>query len=351
MATGKTALVTGITGQDGSLLAEFLLKKSYRVIGLQEWSATDNTCNLDGLKDNPDFILRYGDMSDGASLLRLVQEFQPDEIYNLAGMSHVGVSFDLPEMTADINGVGTTRILEAIRSAGLAQRTRFYQASSSEMFGNALAPQNEQTPFQPCSPYGAAKLYAYWMTVNYRQTYGMHASNGILFNHESTVRGEHFVTRKIAQAAAKIACGRQRKLSLGNLDARRDWGDARDYVRGMWMMLQQDKPGDYVLATGESHSVRDFTAAAFKIAGIDIIWRGSGKKEQGIHARDGRVLIDVDPAFYRPAELHELCGDASQAREKLGWKPAKSFDALVRDMVTAEIKFEMTGEKTWQMAS
>lgn len=337
----KIALVTGITGQDGATLAEFLLGKGYRVIGLRQWSATSDDCNIAHLAEDENFSLVHGDMTDGGSLARIVAQTQPDEIYNLAAQSHVKVSYDLPEMTADINALGTLRLLEAIRIAGCARKTRFYQASSSEMFGNAPAPQSESTPFAPCSPYAAAKVYAYWIVATYRQAYGLHASNGILFNHESTIRGEEFVTRKIAMAAARIGLGLQKDLSLGNLDARRDWGHARDYVEGMWRMLQRDVPGDYVLATGETRSVRDFTQRAFSHAGYDLVWRGSGAEEVGCDSRSGRVLVRVDPALFRPNEVHCLCGDASTARRELGWRPRTEFDALVREMVEAEQRVVM----------
>lgn len=333
---GKTALVTGITGQDGPILAQFLLDKGYRVLGLQQWSATDNAQNLIQVQDRPGFSLACGDMTEGLGLARIVRDLQPGEIYNLAAQSHVGASFDLPEMTADVNAVGTLRLLEAIRLAGLEGKTRFYQASSSELFGNAPAPQNERTPFAPCSPYAAAKLYAYWIAVTYRQAYGIHASNGILFNHESTIRGETFVTRKIARAAARIEAGAQEVLTLGNLDAKRDWGHARDYVEGMWLMLQQERPGDYVLATGQAHSVRRFVELCFAQAGMPLEWSGQGIHETGRHARTGRVLVKVDPALFRPTEVSMLLGDASLARETLGWTPKTTFEDLVHEMVSAE---------------
>lgn len=332
----KTALVTGITGQDGALLAGFLLEKGYRVIGLRQWSATPDDCNIAHLAGEENFSLIHGDMADGGSLARIVAQTRPDEIYNLAAQSHVKVSYDLPEMTADINALGPLRLLEAVRLAGYERKVRFYQASSSEMFGNAPAPQSETTPFMPCSPYAAAKAYAFWIVTTYRQAYGLHASNGILFNHESTIRGEEFVTRKIALAAARIGLGLQRDLRLGNLDAMRDWGHARDYVEGMWRMLQQDAPGDYVLATGQTRSVREFTEKAFACAGYDIDWRGEGVAETGCDARTGRVLVRVDPALFRPNEVHCLCGDSAKARRVLGWRPRTGFDALVREMVETE---------------
>lgn len=332
----KAAFITGVTGQDGSLLAAFLLDTGYEVHGLRLYSATDDTARIQDLLQNPAFRLHHGDMTDGGALWRLLSIVRPDEIYNLAAQSHVRVSFDVPEATADINALGTLRLLEAVR--GLKLDARFYQASSSEMFGNASAPQNENTPFSPCSPYGAAKLYAYWITRNYRDAYGIHASNGILFNHESPVRGEEFVTRKIARAVAMVEAGTLDCLTIGNLSARRDWGHARDYVEGMWMMLQQDVPGDYVLATGQARSVRDFVTAAFALTGVNIVWSGKGVEEKGIDARTGRVLVKVDPALYRPTELHELVGDAAKARQAFGWKPRTAFRDLVREMVAAERK-------------
>ncbi len=350
MRFAKTALVTGVTGQDGALLSAFLLEKGYRVIGLQQWSATDNTQNFACLpQESGEFRLRYCDMGDSASLQRLVAEYRPDEIYNLAAMSHVGVSFELPEITADTNALGTLRLLEAIRLAGLGDSVRFYQASSSELFGNAPPPQNETTPFQPCSPYGAAKLYAYWITVNYRQSYGIHASNGILFNHESTIRGEHFVTRKITKAVASIAAGSQEPLVLGNMEARRDWGHAADYVEGMWLMLQQDEPDDYVLATGESHSVRDFVEASFACAGIHLAWIGSGMNETGINKSNGRILVKVDKSLYRPSELNFLMGDSSKAKQKLGWRPTRNFIQLVREMTLSDMRLAEENSTTATM--
>ncbi|HEY8192137.1 MAG TPA: GDP-mannose 4,6-dehydratase [Alphaproteobacteria bacterium] len=330
----KIALITGVTGQDGALLAGFLLDKGYEVHGMRLYAATDDTARLKDLLSNPSFKLHYGDLTDGGALWRLLSEIKPHEIYNLAAQSHVKVSFEMPEATADINALGTLRLLEAIR--GLKLETRFYQASSSEMFGNAPAPQSETTPFQPCSPYGAAKLYAYWITRNYRDAYGLHASNGILFNHESPVRGEEFVTRKIARAVAAIEAGTQEILKIGNLAARRDWGHAADYVQGMWLMLQQDTPGDYVLATGKARSVKEFVTAAFALTGVNIVWTGKGMDEKGIDARSGRVLVLVDPDLYRPAELHELVGNAALAYEKLGWTAHTAFRDLVREMVNAE---------------
>ena len=331
----KVALLTGVTGQDGTLLADFLLAKGYKVHGLRLYAAHDDTQRIVHLQNNQRFHLHYGDLTDGGSLSRLLNEIRPDELYNLGAQSHVQVSFAAPEATANINALGPLRLLEALRGPGL-ERTRFYQASSSEMFGNAPGPQNEDTPLNPCSPYGAAKVFAYHTVRNYRQAYGLHASNGILFNHESPLRGEEFVTRKVTRAAAAIAAGRMDMLRIGNLDARRDWGHARDYVEGMWLMLQQDKPDDYVLATGQARSVRDFITAAFACAGMQIRWQGAGPDEKGIEVKTGRVIVAVDPRFFRPADLHELIGDASRARRVLGWKPRTPFAALVREMVEAD---------------
>jgi GDPmannose 4,6-dehydratase len=352
MYFAKTALITGITGQDGYHLAKLLLKKNYRIIGLQQWSATDNTQNISELTEQSNFILRYGDMGDSASLVRLLQEFQPGEIYNLAAMSHVGASFEMPELTADTNALGTLRLLEAIRLSGISGSCRYYQASSSELFGNAPPPQNEHTPFQPCSPYGAAKLYGYWITVNYRNAYGIHASNGILFNHESCIRGEHFVTRKITKAIASIVAGEQDILLLGNLDAKRDWGHSADYVEGMWLMLQHNSPGDYVLATGIAHSVREFAGAAFACAGINLRWEGEGMQERGINSATGRPLIAVDRDLYRPEEVNFLLGDASRARKILDWRPKRSFSDLVKEMVLSDLnESSKTGNISCMMAS
>ncbi len=330
---GKKAFITGITGQDGALLAQFLLEKGYEVHGLRLYSASTDTQRLDIFSDNGNFHLHYGDLTDGGNLRRLIETIAPDEIYNLGAQSHVGVSFEVPEATAQINALGTLRLLEAIRDTDI----RFYQASSSEMFGSAPAPQDESTPFAPCSPYATAKLYAYWLVRNYRDSYGLHASNGVLFNHESALRGEEFVTRKISLAVAAMALGQQESLSIGNLDARRDWGHARDYVEGMWRMLQQDTPDDFVLATGKAHSVRDFINAAFACAGTSLTWQGQGLDEKGIDRKTGRVLVQVDPQFFRPNEVHELLGDASKASAKLGWKPRISFGQLVEEMVSADI--------------
>lgn len=327
----KTALITGVTGQDGSILAQFLLNKNYVVHGLRCYSATYDLERLpDYILNHADFHLCTGDLTDGGNLIRALQTIQPDEIYNLGAQSHVGASFEVPEASADINGLGTLRLLEAMRTLRLNQ-TRFYQASSSEMFGNGPGPQNEETPFAPCSPYAVAKLYAYWIVRTYRQAHGLHASNGILFNHESPVRGDEFVTRKIARA---VASGE--KLTLGNLDAKRDWGHARDYVEGMWLMLQQENPGDYVLATGQSHSVRDFVVAAYKHMEVDIQWIGSGITEQGLCRKTKRSLVTIDATLFRPAEIHHLLGNAAKARSVLGWVPRVGFDRLVAEMVDAE---------------
>lgn len=332
----KTAVITGITGQDGALLASLLLGKGYIVHGMRPYAAVNDTDRIDKILDHSRFHLHHGDLTDGGNLWRLLSEVQPDELYNLGAQSHVKVSFDTPEATANINALGTLRLLEAVRGLGLKDKTRFYQASSSEMFGNAPAPQNENTPFRPCSPYGISKLAAYWYARNYREAYGLHASNGILFNHESPLRGEEFVTRKIVRAVAMIEAGQQDNLTIGNLDAERDWGHAADYVEGMWRMLQQEVPDDYVLATGQTRSVRDFIMAAFALSGVKIDWRGEGLDEQGIDQRSGRVLVSVDPAFFRPVELHALVGDATKAHRKLGWKPRRDFNMLVADMVSAE---------------
>ncbi|MBY3347667.1 GDP-mannose 4,6-dehydratase [Rhizobium laguerreae] len=340
----KVALVTGITGQDGAYLAELLLEKGYIVHGLKRRSSTFNTSRIEHLYEdphveNPRFILHYGDMTDSTNLIRVVQETQPDEIYNLAAQSHVQVSFETPEYTANADGTGTLRLLEAIRLLGLTKKTRFYQASTSELYGKVQeVPQSETTPFYPRSPYAAAKLYAYWIVVNYREAYGMHASNGILFNHESPIRGETFVTRKITRAAAAIHLGLQERLYLGNLDAKRDWGHAREYVRGMWLMLQQDEPEDYVLATGETHSVRSFVDKAFAQVGMPIDWRGNGVEEKGYDKTSGRCVVEIDPAYFRPTEVDLLIGDPTKAHTKLGWKHETSLDQLVAEMVREDLK-------------
>ena len=338
----RVALIAGATGQDGAYLAEFLLSKGYTVHGIKRRSSSFNTERIDHLIHDPheegvSFHLHYGDVTDATNIIRIVQETQPDEIYNLAAQSHVQVSFETPEYTANADGLGTLRLLESIRILSLEKKTRFYQASTSELFGKAQEiPQRETTPFYPRSPYAAAKLYAYWITVNYREAYGMHASNGILFNHESPVRGETFVTRKITRAVASIEYGLQKKLFLGNLDAMRDWGHARDFVEGMWLVLQEDGPDDYVLATGEAHSVREFAEKAFAHIGRTIVWRGSGVEEKGIDKSTGEVLIEVDPRYFRPTEVDFLLGDSSKARDKLGWRHKTSFDELVSDMVKAD---------------
>lgn len=339
----KTALITGVTGQDGAYLAESLLKKGYIVHGVRRRSSSFNSSRIEHLykdlhEDDVRFFLHYGDLTDATGLIRLIQQINPDEIYNLGAQSHVFVSFETPEYTANGDGLGVLRLLEAIRILGLTEKTRFYQASTSELYGKVMEiPQRETTPFYPRSPYAVAKLYAYWITVNYREAYGIHASNGILFNHEGPTRGETFVTRKITRAVAAIASGKQDKLYLGNLDAKRDWGHARDYVEGMWMMLQQPKPDDYVLATGETHSVREFVDLAFAEAGMTIDWSGEGVSEIGRDAKSGRVLVEVDPRFFRPTEVDLLIGDPTKAREVLGWQATTKFEALVREMVRHDI--------------
>jgi len=339
----KTTLITGITGQDGAYLAELLLDKGYEVHGVKRRSSAFNTARIDHLyhdkheKGRP-FKLHHGDMTDSTNLMRLVSEIQPDEIYNLAAQSHVAVSFETPEYTANADGIGTLRILEALRILKLAEKTRFYQASTSELYGLVQeTPQRETTPFHPRSPYAAAKLYAYWITVNYREAYGMHASNGILFNHESPLRGETFVTRKITRAAAAIHHGFQDKLYLGNLDARRDWGHAREYVQGMWLMLQQDEPDDYVLATGETIPVRDFVTHAFAQTGVELDWRGVGVDEQGLDRKTGRALVEVDRRYFRPTEVDLLIGDPTKARTKLGWTHKTAWRDLCAEMVQADL--------------
>ena len=344
MESGKTALITGVTGQDGAYLAELLLQRGYQVHGIKRRSSSFNTGRVEHLYQDPHesdqrFILHYGDLTDATNLIRIVQETQPDEIYNLAAQSHVQVSFETAEYTANADALGTLRLLEAIRLLGLSEKTRFYQASTSELYGRVQEiPQSETTPFYPRSPYAAAKLYAYWITVNYREAYGLHASNGILFNHESPVRGETFVTRKITRAVAAVHHGMQQRLYLGNLDARRDWGHARDYVRGMWLILQQDRPDDYVLATGECYTVRQFVERAFAEVGIAIQWRGEGSHEKGYDAASGRVLIEVDTRYFRPTEVEILVGDASKARQRLGWTHKTSFEKLVSEMVRADLR-------------
>jgi GDPmannose 4,6-dehydratase len=339
----KVALVTGITGQDGAYLCEFLLRKNYIVHGVKRRSSSFNTGRIESLYQDPHeedqrLILHYGDMTDSTNLIRIVQETQPDEIYNLAAQSHVHVSFETAEYTANADAVGTLRLLEAIRLLGLTRKTRFYQASTSELFGKVQeVPQTEKTPFYPRSPYAAAKLYAYWIVVNYREAYGLHASNGILFNHESPLRGETFVTRKITRGVAAIRLGLQDRLYLGNLDAQRDWGHARDYVSGMWLMLQQDEPDDYVLATGISTRVRDFVTRAFAEADVVIDWVGEGLSEKGICTRTGRILVEVDPRYFRPTEVDFLLGDASKAAQKLGWRHQISVEELCAEMVREDL--------------
>ena len=338
------ALITGITGQDGSYLAEFLLSKGYEVHGIKRRASSFNTERIDHLYQDPHesgvkMILHYGDMTDATNLIRIIQEVQPTEIYNLAAQSHVQVSFETPEYTANSDALGTLRILEAVRILGLEKTTRIYQASTSEMFGQVQeVPQRETTPFYPRSPYGAAKVYAYWITVNYREAYGMHASNGILFNHESPVRGETFVTRKITRALARISEGQQDKLYIGNLESRRDWGHARDFVEAMWLMLQQDEPDDYVIATGEQYSVRDFIAAASGELGMEIEWQGQGLDEVGIDRKSGKNIIAVDPRYFRPTEVETLLGDPSKAKERLGWEAKTPFSQLVKEMVAADLE-------------
>ena len=339
----KVALITGVTGQDGAYLAALLVAKGYVVHGVKRRSSSFNTGRVDHLyvdshETGVRFFLHHGDLTDATNMIRLVQETQPTEIYNLAAQSHVQVSFETPEYTANADALGTLRLLEAIRILRMERSTRFYQASTSELYGNAKPPQNEATPFQPRSPYAAAKLYGYWITVNYREAYGMHASNGILFNHESPTRGETFVTRKITRAVAAIHQGYQSRLYLGNLDSKRDWGHARDYVEAMWMMLQQDKPEDYVIATGETHTVREFVELAFGEVGRQIAWRGAGTQEQGVDAKTGQVLVSIDPRYFRPTEVDYLHGDPAKARSKLGWKHKVSFRELVAEMVVDDLK-------------
>jgi GDPmannose 4,6-dehydratase len=347
----KRALITGVTGQDGAYLAEFLLAKGYEVHGIKRRASSFNTERIDHLSQDPHerdrrFVLHYGDLTDATNLIRILQQVQPSEVYNLGAQSHVQVSFDTPEYTANADGIGTLRLLEAIRILGLEGKTRFYQASTSEMFGKvAESPQTERTPFHPRSPYGVAKLYAYWITVNYREAHGLFACNGILFNHESPIRGETFVTRKITRALARISLGLQERLYLGNLDARRDWGHARDYVEAQWMMLQQPLPEDYVIATGIQHSVRDFVDLAARALGIEIEWRGTDANEQGVvvdapddvACRPGHCIVAIDPRYHRPSEVDSLLGDATKARERLGWIPRTPLDQLVAEMMRADL--------------
>ena len=339
----KTALITGITGQDGAYLAELLLGKGYVVHGIKRRASLFNTQRIDHLYQDPHephrrLFLHYGDMTDSSSLIRIIQQTRPDEIYNLAAQSHVAVSFEEPEYTADSDGLGTLRVLEAIRILGLEKKTRFYQASSSELYGMVReSPQRETTPFYPRSPYGVAKLYAYWITVNYREAYGLYACNGILFNHESPIRGETFVTRKITRGLARIKVGLQSCLYLGNLDARRDWGHARDFVEAQWLMLQQPKPDDYVIATGEQHSVREFVEATAAVLDLRIAWTGKGRDEKGTDA-DGRCIVAIDPRYHRPAEVDSLLGDASKAQARLGWRPKVRFQELVAEMAREDLR-------------
>jgi GDPmannose 4,6-dehydratase len=350
----KIALITGVTGQDGSYLSEFLLGRGYIVHGVKRRSSSFNTQRVDHLYKDPHgsgvrFLMHYGDMTDSTNIIRLVQETQPDEIYNLAAQSHVQVSFETPEYTANADGIGTLRILEAIRILKREKETRFYQASTSELYGKVQEiPQKETTPFYPRSPYGAAKLYAYWITVNYREAYGMHASNGILFNHESPERGETFVTRKITRAVAAIKLGLQERLYVGNIDSKRDWGHARDYVEGMWRILQQDTPDDYVLATGETHSVREFIELAFAEIGIKIGWKDKGVEEKGLNVATGQTLIEIDPRYFRPTEVELLIGDPSKAHRKLGWHHKVSFQELVTEMVASDLK-KIEQEKEYRL--
>ena len=340
----KRALISGVTGQDGSYLSEYLLNKNYEVYGIKRRSSSFNTGRIDHLYHDPHiegnrFFLLYGDLTDTSNLIRIIQEVQPDEIYNLGAQSHVQVSFEVPEYTADADGIGTLRILEAIRVLKMEKKIRFYQASTSELFGKVQeTPQKETTPFYPRSPYAAAKLYAYWITVNYRESYGLYACNGILFNHESPFRGETFVTRKITLAAARIKLGLQKKLYMGNIDAKRDWGFAGDFVEAMWLMLQQEQPDDYVIATGNTTTVRDFITAVFKEFDIEILWDGKGINEKGINKETGKAIIEIDPLYFRPAEVDVLLGDPSKAEKKLGWKPKVGFTELVKMMTASDMK-------------
>ncbi|HMM88310.1 GDP-mannose 4,6-dehydratase [Bradyrhizobium sp.] len=340
----RVALITGVTGQDGAYLAEYLLGLGYEVHGIKRRSSSFNTARIDHLYQDPHartrpFLLHYGDMTDSTNLIRLMQQIRPTEIYNLAAQSHVGVSFESPEYTANADAIGVLRLLEAIRILGMEKQTRFYQASTSELYGLAQeVPQKETTPFYPRSPYGVAKLYGYWITVNYREAYGMFASNGILFNHESPIRGETFVTRKITRGVARIEVGLDEALYLGNLEARRDWGHARDYVEGMHMILQADKPDDFVLATGEARSVRELVELAFAEVGRSIEWRGKGVDETGLDKASGKTLVRIDPEYFRPTEVDLLVGDASKAREQLGWKPKTSFNKMIKEMVANDIE-------------
>eukprot|EP00039_Didymoeca_costata_P008508 m.112912 g.112912 ORF g.112912 m.112912 type:complete len:366 (+) comp14111_c0_seq1:79-1176(+) len=351
-AQDKVALITGITGQDGSYLAEFLIEKGYTVHGIIRRSSSFNTGRISNLFEDPKthsqrrMQLHYGDLSDSTCLVKLVTQIQPCEVYNLAAMSHVAVSFEMAEYTGNVDGLGTLRLLDAIRTAGLEKTCKFYQASTSELYGKVQeVPQTEKTPFYPRSPYGVAKLYAYWIVVNYRESYGMHLSNGVLFNHESPRRGETFVTRKITRAVAKISLGQQETLSLGNLDSKRDWGHARDYVRMMWMMLQQETPDDYVVATNEAHSVREFVEAAFEHVGVQIKWEGEGVNEIGKDSKTGVTRVMVNPRYFRPAEVEFLLGNPAKAKKKLGWEPQIKFTELVKEMVAADVEL-MKGNPT-----
>ena len=340
----KTALITGITGQDGAYLAEFLLGKDYEVHGIKRRASSFNTDRIDHLYQDPHergvrLHLHYGDLTDSTNLIRIIQQVQPDEIYNLAAQSHVGVSFETPEYTANSDALGSLRVLEAIRILGLGARTRFYQASTSEMFGKVQEiPQRETTPFYPRSPYGVAKVYAYWITVNYREAYGLYACNGILFNHESPLRGETFVTRKITRGLARISEGLEQCLFLGNLDSLRDWGHARDYVRAQWLMLQQETPEDYVIATGEQHSVREFVERTSELLGMRLVWRGEGVAEHGVDTRSGRTIVKIDPRYFRPTEVDTLLGCPDKAQRQLGWKAEITFEALIAEMVAADLE-------------
>ena len=346
----KIALITGVTGQDGAYLAEFLLEKGYEVHGIKRRASSFNTDRIDHLYKDPHetdrkFILHYGDLTDSTNLIRIIQEVQPDELYNLAAQSHVAVSFETPEYTANSDALGTLRLLEAIRILGLEKKTRFYQASTSELFGQVQeTPQKETTPFYPRSPYAVAKLYSYWICVNYREAYGIYACNGILFNHESPVRGETFVTRKITRAVARINLGLQDKIYLGNLDSKRDWGHAKDYVRMQWLMLQQDEPEDFCISTGVQYSVRDFVDAAFKEVGTVVRWEGEGMDEKGYHAESGDLLVEVDSAYFRPTEVETLLGDSSKAHTKLGWKPEINLEDMVAEMVREDLKIAKRDE-------
>ena len=339
----KKALVTGINGQDGAYLAEFLLDKDYEVHGIKRRASQFNTQRIDHLYQDPhekgvELFLYYGDLTDSTNLIRIVQEVQPDEVYNLAAQSHVQVSFETPEYTANADALGTLRLLEAIRILNMSDRVRFYQASTSELFGNAQeVPQKETTPFYPRSPYGVAKLYAYWITVNYREAYGMYACNGILFNHESPLRGETFVTRKITRSAARISLGLDERLYLGNLNAKRDWGHAKDFIEAMWLILQQDEPDDFVIATGRTHTVREFCENTFRCVDIDLIWEGEGKEEKGYDGKTGNILIEVDPRYFRPTEVDMLLGDATKAHDRLGWQPRYSLESMIEEMVESDL--------------